>query len=285
MKKEDLPEELINNFKNDLGAFFVGAGLSIDSGYPSWSGLLTEMISIAKEKSWISAEKIKDFEELSEDFTKFLFLAEELKVELGSSFEKYLEERFSQEGHDPTDAHKFLVRVNSSLVITINYDDLIERAYNDVYGRYPNSFTYDEPRAAANNFWKNNFFVLKAHGDIKKDVRSLILSQRDYRSTLYRESGYKSLLQSIFSSKSLLFVGVSLADPEFNQLLDYLHDSYHGGGPTHYLLIDRSKNQRIMERRYLDDFNIETIPFDNPDGKFNEVTEFLKIMSIEAPRK
>lgn len=284
MKKEDIPEELINNFKNNLGAFFVGSGLSVDSGYPSWSGLLSEMISMAKEKSWINEEKIHDFEELSEDFTKFLFLAEELKIELGSSFDRFLENRFSQEGHNPTQAHKYLVDIKSSLIITLNYDDLIERAYNEVFGTYPNSFTYDEPRKAANNFWKNYFFILKAHGDVKKDVKSLILSQRDYRSTLYRESGYKSLLQSIFSSKAILFVGVSLADPEFNQLLDYLHDSYHGGGPTHYLLIEKEKNQRIMERRYLDDFNIETIPFENPDGSFSEVTEFLRILNEESPR-
>ena len=285
MTKADLPKELIENFQNNLGVFFVGAGLSIAAGYPTWDGLIGELIAEAEKVSWIPKEKIAEYKKIIGDSSKFLFLAEELRVELGSHFTKYMEQRFQFSSHKHTKNHELIVTTESSLVVTINYDDLIEQAYNAVFRAYPNAFIYSQAREAANNFWKDRFFILKAHGDAKRDIDTLILSQKDYRKTLYREPGYRSLLQSIFTTKSIFFIGVSLNDPEFNQLLDFLHDSYHGGGPTHYLLIEKQKSMETISRRYFDDFNIQTITFDNVKGDYLELTKALEILQKESPRK
>jgi hypothetical protein len=194
MTKADIPKELIDNFQNNSGVFFVGAGLSIAAGYPTWDGLIGELISEAEKISWVTKEKIAEYKKLIGDSSKFLFLAEELRVELGSHFTKYMEQRFQYSSHKHTKNHELIVATESSLVVTINYDDLIEQAYNAVYRVYPNAFIYSQAREAANNFWKNRFFILKAHGDAKRDIDTLILSQKDYRKTLYREPGYRSLL-------------------------------------------------------------------------------------------
>lgn len=285
MTKENIPKELIENFQNNQGVFFVGAGLSTAAGYPTWDGLIGELISEAEKVTWVPKEKTEEYKKLIGDSSKFLFLAEELRVELGSHFTKYMEKRFQYASHKHTQNHEYIVKTTSSLVLTINYDDLIEQAYNSVYKSYPNAFIYSQSREAANNFWKNRFFILKAHGDAKRDIDTLILSQKDYRKTLYREPGYRSLLQSIFTTKSIFFVGVSLNDPEFNQLLDFLHDSYHGGGPTHFLLIEKQKSMETLSRRYFDDFNIQTIIYDNSNGDYSELTKVLKFLQAEAPRK
>ena len=285
MTKADIPKELIDNFQNNLGVFFVGAGLSIAAGYPTWDGLIGELISEAENVSWVPKEKIAEYKTLIGDSSKFLFLAEELRVEMGSHFTKYMEHRFQYSTHKHTKNHELIVTTESSLVVTINQDDLIEQAYNAAYRVYPNAFIYSQAREAANNFWKNRFFILKAHGDAKRDIDTLILSQKDYRKTLYREPGYRSLLQSIFTTKSIFFVGVSLNDPEFNQLLDFLHDSYHGGGPTHYLLVEKQKSMETISRRYFDDFNIQTITYDNAKGDYAELTMTLEILQSASPRK
>ncbi|MCF6171434.1 MAG: SIR2 family protein [Bacteroidales bacterium] len=246
-----IPNEVIDNFKNGYSIFFVGAGLSEGAGYPSWGRLIELLIDHANKQPWISEDKIIEYNKLLKDNSKFLFLAEELKIELGSQYYTFMEEHFANSDIQPTMNHELLVSIKSNLILTINYDNLIEKAYIKIKGDYPNTFTYSQSKEAANNFWKERFFILKAHGDAKRDVNTLILSQKDYRRTLYREPGYRSLLQSIFTSKSILFIGISLTDPEFNQLLDFLHDSYHGGGPTHYLLLDSSKNSTVLSRRYL----------------------------------
>lgn len=276
--KNKIPHLLIQNFKDNLGACFVGAGLSVGAGLPSWDGLLKELIAEAKKLSWISKDKISEWEHLVNDASKFLFLAEDIKTDLASRYEEYMDERFSQKKYTPTKAHELLVKLKTNLILTINYDDLIEVAYNKMYGNYPNSFIYNQSKEAANNFWKGKFFVLKAHGDAKRDVNTLILSQKDYRRTLYREPGYRSLLQAIFTTKSILFLGVSLTDPEFNQLLDYLHDSYHGGGPPHFVLLDEINNKQTLAKQYLEQFKVQTITFSNPKKDYKEVEEFLELL-------
>lgn len=283
MKAEDIPEHLIENFKKKFGALFIGAGLSMGAGLPSWEGLLDDLIKLCKNIDYIPKEKIHEYESLKSDPSKFLFLAEELKVELGKHFSMYFEDTFVNSNPQPAENHEIIANMNLSLIVTINYDDLLEKAFNQVRGNYPNSFTYSEAKLAANNYWKEKFFILKAHGDAKKDVDSLILSQRDYRRVLYREPGYRSLLQSIFTTKSIVFLGVSFTDPEFNQLLDYLHDSYHGGGPMHYLVIEENKIMKSLSRRFLEDFNIHTVTFNNDKGDYAELTSFLKIIQSEVP--
>ncbi|MBD1395242.1 SIR2 family protein [Mucilaginibacter glaciei] len=279
---DKIPDELYQNFKDNLGVFFVGAGLSIPAGLPTWDQLLDELIAEAAKQPWFSPNKKDDYAVLRKE-GKFLFLAEEIKNDLGGMYSDYMEKRFVATVYEPTINHEYIAKTQSSLIITINYDRLIERAYNKIYGDYPEPYLYSDSRAAANLFWKSRFFVLKAHGDAKKDIESIVLSQKDYRRTLYREPGYRSLLQAIFTTKSILFVGVSMTDPEFNQLLDYLNDSYHGGGPRHYLLIESGKCVPTMSRRFYDDFNIETITYENADGKHGKITEFLKGLSEAAP--
>jgi hypothetical protein len=271
-----LPDEIFDDFKKKRSCFFVGAGLSIPAGFPTWGGLLDKLIEDVTRRRSVNAEKLSDYDKLKNDPTKFLFLAEDLKSELGSRFYDLMEEWFGSPDVKPTVNHELLVQIPSQLTITINYDRLIENAYNGKYGYTPNFFTYKQSREAANSFWKERYFVLKAHGDASSDPQGLIISQKDYRKTLYREIGYRSLLQTIFSTFSIVFVGVSLNDPEFNQLLDFLHESYHGGGPTHYALLEQSKTPQTLAKRYLEEFKVQTIIYKNEKKDHSDITIFLQ---------
>lgn len=281
---KDIPVEIIQNFKSKQSCFFVGAGLSISAGYPTWTGLLKKLIDVIRTKPWFNTDKLPDYEMMLADSTKILFLAEDLKSELGNEFYDLMEQWFGQPNVTPTKNHELLVSIPSNLVITINYDRLIENAYNKINGFYPNCYSYRQSREAANSYWKEKFFVLKAHGDANSDPQGLILSQKDYRKTLYRENGYRSLLQSIFTSQSVFFIGVSLNDPEFNQLLDYLHDSYHGGGPTHYAFLEEANTPMTLAKRYLEEFKIQTIHYKNAAKDHSEITELLTIINEEVKK-
>jgi SIR2-like domain len=282
--KDKIPNEVFESFKNRNSCFFIGAGLSVGAGYPTWQGLLEKLIQILEQDQWFNKSKLDDYKQLVSDPNKFLFLAEDIKTEMGGRFSELMKEWFGKPNAEPTENHLLLAQIPSDLIITINYDRLIENAFNRINGYFPNVYTYRDSKEMANLFWKRDFFILKAHGDASQNPDGLILSQRDYRKTLYRETGYRSLLQSIFSTKSIFFIGVSLNDPEFNQLLDYLHDSYHGGGPQHYLLMDTEKIPPTLQKGYLEHFKIRTITYENPDGKHGAVTDFLKILREELPQ-
>lgn len=272
----EIPKKIIDHVKEGDLAFFVGSGISKNAGLPTWDELLDELIDFAYKKNRASDEQVKEYKESLKNKDHFFFIAEDLKQILETQYYEFMHEKFADKKLQPTENHKLIVRTNASLAITINYDNLLEKAYIQEFGDQPNSFTYSEPKLAANNFWRGEFFILKAHGDAKKAPETLILSQKDYRSTLYDQHGYKSLLQTIFTTKPILFLGVSMNDPEFKQLLDYLHHSFHGGGPKHYLLTEEGNTNTSIIKRYEEDFNIETIPYSNQAGDHQEVNNFLK---------
>ena len=279
----NLPPELIENFKKNQASMLVGAGLSMSAGFPNWLCLLEIMIDKYSNLPHANAEKIEDYKNLIKDNSKFLLLAEDLKESLNFKFyTEVLEETFGRGDVHATKNHDAIIKLNPSFIITLNYDRLIENAFNRIIGYFPNVYTYKQSREAANAFWKNKFFIFKAHGDAFSDSSNLILTQKDYRKVLFRESGYRSLLQTMFTSKSILLLGLSMSDPELNLMLDFLHESYHTGGPIHYMLTDKKDTNRTMIQRYLDDFNIQTITFDNDDGKFGEITDFLEELNVEV---
>lgn len=270
--------DMIDSFKEKSSIFFIGAGISMEAGLPSWGKLIKDLIDLASKQPWCGADKVEEYNKLLAEGNNFLLLAEELKSELGSLFYDFMESTFGKPDIKPTATMESVLGFNSNIILTSNYDRLIENTYTKIHGYPPPTFTYSQSREIANNYWKQKFFVLKAHGDAFSDVQGIILSQRDYRKTLYRELGYKSILQSIFSTKSVFFVGTSMTDPEFNLLLDYLHESYSGGGPTHYLLISDEKANPIIQKRFFEDFKIQTITYQNNSGCHSEINEYLKIL-------
>ncbi|MBC6436058.1 hypothetical protein FM036_44305 [Nostoc sp. HG1] len=67
------------------------------------------------------------------------------------------------------------------VLITTNYDSLIEQAYYGIRKQFAPVITFDNGRAIAYNLWENKFFILKAHGDVKINLSRLVLTEKDYR--------------------------------------------------------------------------------------------------------
>jgi hypothetical protein len=72
-----------------------------------------------------------------------------------------------------------------------------------------------------------------------------------------------------------------MTDPEFNLLLDYLHESYSGGGPVHYLLISKDKANPIIQKRFFEDFKIQTIIYENVSGTHSEIKNYIDELRVK----
>lgn len=259
--------------KNSLG-IYVGAGMSMGAGLPSWKNLLNELIDILQKKG-IAVSRIDEMRALAEFPSKYLMLAEELRDLIQNDLEKLIRDRFEDKSKTPTSAHDVLVKIKSKFIITTNYDTLIEKALVKNFNNYfPTIYTYKDASSINYSLWNNDHFVLKAHGDAKTP-KEIVLTERDYRNIIYAQSGYQSILHAIFSTNSILFVGVSLNDPELLLLLGYIHNIFHGGSPTHYALVSQ-ENVTVTEiERWRKDFNIEIIKYDPREGHI-ELQNFLQ---------
>ncbi len=270
-----IPTDLIDNLKKGNSALYVGSGLSIKAGLPSWATLMTELIEEVKKLPYDMTAQISDYEIMKKDPNKFLSLAQDLKSALGDKmYNEYLEKRFGNDSLSPTEDHKTITNIPFAFIITTNYDQLIEKAFAFNKHHYPAVLTHISSRDIAYKLWNNQFFILKAHGDVVIRKDEIIMTERDYREILFKSQGFQTVLQVMFSTKSIVFVGTSFTDPDFILLMRYLHTAYDGGGPTHYILINENEVLDVEAKRNMEDFNLHSIKY-NPENDREQVGQFL----------
>jgi hypothetical protein len=243
-----------------------------------------ELNQRGENKGYISPAKAKQLADLITKPNKQLMAAQEISDEFGREhFLGELVDVFERSPKKPTELHRALLELPFSLVVTTNFDQLIENQYAALNFEIPKTYTHQDTADFADALWKGSFFVLKAHGDITRKT-SIILTQKDYRTILYAAPGYRAVLSAIFTTKTILFMGVSLSDPETELLLGYLHDSFHGGGVYHYALVPRSEFNETVVNRWRKDYKVECLCYDATAGH-PEVLQFTRELHAGIAKK
>ena len=277
LKIDNIPTELIDKYLDGKCGLFVGAGLSQTAGYPDWHRLLNDLIEKAEADHSLISTKVEECRKLAKDPSKYLMLAEEMKDVLGVEFKTYLEETFGNDKIEPQPVHGLLVSLKrNNFIITTNYDLLIEKAFAN-NTTFQTVYKYYEANAIQRQLYLRQFFLLKAHGDAKTAAENIVLTDKDYRKLLYQQPGYQSVLQSIFTMYSVLFIGCSLQDPELRLLLNYINAAFPEGGIPHYALMSTEATGETERSRWKKDYNMQIIPI-SPENDYEDVNIFLKIL-------
>jgi hypothetical protein len=270
-----VPKELIDSLNKERCASFVGAGLSIGAGYPNWQQLLTILIDHAASQGIIGAEKQNELTDLVVAPNKWLMIAQELSDLYGrSQFQSEIGKIFEEKKANPTKVHRLMIKIPFQFILTTNYDQLIENAYVSKLHSIPKIFTHQDTADFADALWRQDFFILKAHGDLQKKT-SIILTEKDYRTVVYAAPGYRALLSAIFTTKTILFLGVSLSDPEIQLLLRSLHDAFQGSGQYHYALISDEDFSATEAAHWRKNYNVHCIRY-KPSHNHPELAQFLR---------
>lgn len=275
------PADLITAVREGKCALFTGAGVSMSAGLPGWESLLWSLIKRAKEQELVGESKENELRELLSSPQNFLMVAQELSDDFGKeSFRSEIARIINDGETKPSALHAELTGVPFCLVVTTNYDQLLENAHAVANGEIPRTYTYMDAADFADALWRDEFFILKAHGDVNRKS-SMIITQRDYRTTIFATPGYRAVLSAIFTVKTVLFVGVSLSDPETELLLAYLHDAFHGSGQYHYALIPDDEFSETMANRWRKDYRVNCIQY-TPSSGHPEVCEFVKKLRLDS---
>jgi hypothetical protein len=274
-----IPDELIDSLKKNRCSVFIGAGLSVAAGYPTWASLLAKLIGRAASQHIINTNKQLELTQIANLPNKWLMVAQELHDLYGRGpFLNELGNIFEEVQSKPTKAHEVITKIPFKFVVTTNYDQLIENAYFPLLNRIPKIFTHQDTPDFADALWKQEFFILKAHGDLQKKS-SIILTEKDYRTIVYSSPGYRALLAAIFTTKTLLFLGASLGDPEIQLLLRSLHDAFQGSGQYHFALVDKTDFCETEASYWRKNYNVCCIPYEPSQGH-PEVAGFLEALKF-----
>lgn len=183
---------------------FVGAGISIDSGMPSWSEAITD---IAK-KLGISEDDL-DYMKIPQ----FYYNARGKKeyVELMRHIFRYNEDLDIQE------VHRNIIKLNAHTMLTTNYDCLLEKAAAE-NSEFIQVISQDKdlPYKTAGKE------LIKMHGDFEHD--NFVLKENDYLHYSSRFKLIEAYVKSLLATNVVLFIGYSFSDSDLKQIFTWVKD-------------------------------------------------------------
>lgn len=245
-------EQLIRSFKEGNVILFVGAGVSMNLGLPSWDSLIDHI-----------AEELDYDPEIYKTFGDHLALAEYYRLKKGSigSLRSWMDRKWHASDIDVSTSkvHENIAKAEFPIIYTTNYDRWLEYALD----YYKKPYTKISSVADLTKVDSNSTQIVKFHGDFDDD-KSIVLDETSYFERLGFETPLDIKLRSDVLGKSVLFIGYSLADINIRFLfykLSMLWKAHHLGEsqPKSYVF---SPKPNPVQEKILEQWGIDMISSD-----------------------
>lgn len=270
-----IPPKLARAMRSRKCILFAGSGLSAAAGYPTWGEMVLRLVEEGRQ---IPGAKVQGLDELQEKKDWFT-LAEFARMTLTPyDFGEVLTEMLGDTGQ-PSRAHEMIARTDFRGIITTNYDRLLEITMAQVRGSLPSTFTTNGIDAMAVALFRSHPFIYKMHGDVG-EASSIVLTASDYDRMILFSPHSRSFLHGAMLNYTLLFVGYSLSDPDFQLVLRELSLMFQNYVPKHFALIPNGGD--FAEEHLLRRLNVQAIAYDPADGH-RQAVEFLEELQAIAP--
>jgi hypothetical protein len=266
---------LLEAVKNRRCMLFVGAGLSMMAGYPAWNTLVKSLTDEVKKQA--PAPRAAMLDELTQQ-NDYLMLADVARTQLGKNQYAAVLQKQLNKPTKPPHAHELIATTDYRGLITTNYDRLLETVVTQVRGWAPKTFTHEAVSALATALYEPELFIFKLHGDLQSPA-SVVLTSQDYDQLILRSPHVRSFLQAVFLNYTILFVGYSLRDPDFQLLLRELTLIFEGYTPQHFALLADS-NDLTVDHLFTR-MNIRIISY-NSHGGHQPVVDLLEQLQAAA---
>ncbi len=256
----------------------VGAGLSVGmpGNFPKWLDLPARLLEECDQHPlvWNSGAdrdtlRARFLNQGPMPLTSLLRELDVLKQKLGVHYDDALTAIFRPLGGAPRPAHEAVLALGTQLVLTTNYDSLLEDAE-----RPPRRavYTWREADRALAEIKRGRRVFYKIHGNAESD--SVVLTQDEY-TRAHKDPAYRLVMNHLLIANSLLFIGYGMADPQDLDLFLAEHAAaLQSGGSVHYALLRRGSDPQAEVDRQdrLRQQRIVVIPF----GDFPELVPFLQ---------
>lgn len=202
------PKPLLDDLINGRWLPVIGAGMSLNASLPA-----PAKMPLWNELSKQFADELKDYSP-----TGVLDSISAYEHEFGRA---RLIERLAELLHldraQPGPAHREFCSLPFDIVCTTNFDFLLERQYD--LERQSNRTVHpvvDEDQLSI-NIGSAGTLLLKLHGDLRHPKR-LVITEADYDGFLANYPLIATYLSNQLITKTAVFVGYSLDDPDFRQI-------------------------------------------------------------------
>ena len=158
------------------------------------------------------------------------------------------------------------------IIVTTNYDKLLEAATKNGYNVHAYTST-----SFGRDVRSGNPSIVKVHGSID-DGPKIILTRSDYARLRREGAEVLEVLQALFLTRTALFVGYSMGDPDMQLLLENVLGA-RGQVSADYLLGSKALPEY---QRDVFDFCYGTTLVSFADGDYAEMARMVELLGIEA---
>jgi hypothetical protein len=228
-------EELVAQMRMNPVSLFYGAGVSIDSGGPSWAELE-------------AAVQQKFSEKHDEDFFKLMELIIGYNDDRRSEVESIIKKRVSS--ISPTERQKYLFSIPWKAVMTTNYDLLPEiiGCSNDGLRQV---VTISNPETEVNQEKDEYLYCFKLLGDCQYSYPIggwMVLSTNDLITEAERRANFFRKFRALSLSGHIIYLGYSFKDNLVFMILSHMRRVLQNYSWTGYAVMPEEPSPVIMEK-------------------------------------
>jgi len=238
----------------------LGAGTSVDSGYPTWTRLLEILEERAKTKDRISPK----YQEILKGLNDAAWRAEEYRRLMGDDdFLGIIASEFAPRG-TTGNTLRTIVKLGFRHILTTNYDSAIERAFEEE-GRPLKTVDWIDEEALRTFFHNLSLhdgtpYLVYLHGRFfnPKDV---VLTESSYASRYARSDDAQRKLFAILITQPVVFIGFSVTDPDLDHIMREVNARLGTGNPQHFALVgyEVDEQRELIKNRFERKYGIRAV--------------------------
>lgn len=246
-------------FRESLSpVLFLGAGVSMRAGLPSWDGLLRQMAEAIRVSDPLTTQIM--FQAINE---KNYTLAAEyywLAAKVLEGDKRTLLSRILEE-YDPTKIAA-VATLPARTFLTTNFDRSILDALANARGKAPRDYRRGDS-SFGQSLWDDHVLVARIHGAVESPS-SIVLSDSQFKS-LIKDSDYVNLLRACFVQRNVLFLGFSFYDPAIRWVFEEINREFGPATPGRHLAVLPSDASSDFVQK-ANRLNIEVVTYDPSDS-------------------
>jgi hypothetical protein len=276
MRAADFPKEYGRSMRARNAAVLCGAGVSVPSKLPDWNDLLAE--------ARLELKLDEDFSDLALLATYYVSTIDGGRARLT----KMIYEQLTSGTFLPCDNHEALWSLPVTYLWSLNFDTLLEAAHRKLFNTDPRVIDSDD--GMQGSLATGTRALIKIHGGVNQieaeGGKRLVVTRDDFDAYISEFPRTWSRLLADFYTKSMLFVGISFADPNMQTLLRIVRMASRPVTQKHYAIVkppDESKPEsaQALHRLQVADLRrggVEPVEVDD----FDELPQLLRRAAIHA---
>lgn len=268
------PSSLVQELASKRSIIFIGAGLSAgctsirvpDKRPPDWKQLLIQAAGRLKAHEADYINQLIGNEKLLD--------AAEIIFHNANQGDKrnFFVEAFATPDFEPSKCHEAIQGINPKIVITTNYDQIYEKQCDALLAGRGYSVRKFSDTDLLDCVRSKDNLIIKAHGCISTPG-NLIITRSDYYNIKKINAAFYSILDSLLTVNTVLFIGCSMTDPDIQLILENTSISVPSTH-THYAVMPAGTHAALraaMENAY----NIKILEYQNDDHSHSKLLEGL----------